>query len=110
MPDMTDSPLVHPVEYDSEGDTYRTTYDWASPIPLTTAVVEVVAEVEGVDPRDLGRLADGVDPEALDALLAPTRTAESRREGRVSFVFGDHRVTVHGTGDIEVGPAESESA
>lgn len=102
MPDVADSPLVGPVEYDPETDTYRSTYDWTSPVALTTAIVEVVAEVEDADPREVSRLVEGIDPEALDALFAPGPFARSRREGRVSFVFGGRRVTVHGTGVIEV--------
>lgn len=108
MPDLTDSPVEGPVEYDPEADTYRTRYEWASPVSLATAVIEVIAEIEDIDPRDVDRLTDGIDPEALDALFAPIPTAESRRKGWVSFVLGDHRVTVRGTGDIEVRPASSE--
>lgn len=104
MPDLTDSPVEGPVEYDPEADTYRTRYEWSSPVSLTTAVVEIIAEIEDVDPRDVDRLSHGIDPEALDALFAPIPTAESRHEGWVSFVLGGHRVTVYGTGEITVTP------
>lgn len=108
MPDLTDSPVEGPVEYDPEADTHRTRYEWSSPVSLSTAVIEVIAEVEGTDPRDVDRLSDGIDPEALDALFAPIPTATARHAGRVSFVLGAHRVTVRGTGDIEVSPASPE--
>lgn len=102
MPDLTETPLVRPVEFDAESDTYRTRYDWSSPVSLTTAVVELVAEIADTDPRHVDRLVTGVDPEALDAVFAPLPSAESRQEGSISFVLGDYRVTVRGTGDIEV--------
>lgn len=104
MNDLTGSPLVDPLEYDQETDTYRARYDWSCSVPLTTAVVEVVAEVVDVDPRDVSRLYPAVDPEALDSLFEPVPAAEDRREGQVSFVVDDHRVTVRGTGDIKVQP------
>lgn len=107
MPDVTSSPLVRPVEYDPESGAYRARYDWTSPVPLTTAIVEVIAEVDEVDSRDVSRVAAGVDPEALDALFAPSPIAESRREGEVSFVVGAHRVTVRGTGELEVRPTST---
>lgn len=106
MPDTTESPLADPVQYDPEAGTHRTRYDWESPVSLTTAIVEVVAEVDGVDPRDLDRLTEAVDPEALDAIFAPSPTGGARHQGRVSFVYAGHRVTVHGSGDIEVRPAD----
>lgn len=98
----TNSPLTAPVEFDPETGTHRARYDWASPVSLTTAIVEILAEVEDVDSRDVGRLYEAIDPEALDVLFHPSPIAEARREGQVSFVVDEHRVTVHGTGDIEV--------
>lgn len=104
MNETTNAPLTSPVTYDREAGTYRTRYDWASPVPLSTVVVEVVAEVAGIDPREVGRLHEAVDPEALDELFQPTPLAGARQDGEVSFVVDEHRVTVHGTGDLEVEP------
>lgn len=100
--ETTNAPLTAPVTYDQQAGTYRTRYDWASSVPLSTVIVEVVAEVAGIDPRDVGRLHQAVDPESLDGLFQPTPTAGVRRDGQVSFDLDDHRVTVHGTGVIEV--------
>lgn len=98
----TTAPLDGPVEYDPETGTYRTRYVWESPVSLTTALVEVLAAVEDVDPRDVGRLYSAVDPEALDRLFAPVATAGTREDGRVSFVVDGNRVTVDGTGAVTV--------
>lgn len=103
MPDVTESPLAGPVEHDPETDTHRARYEWSSPVPLTTAVVEVIAEVTDVDPREVTRLTYSVDPEALDSIFAPAPDSPHRRDGRLTFVLEGHRVTVHGTGEIEVG-------
>lgn len=59
----------------------------------TAAVLRAVAEREGSDPVDLPALYDAIDPDALDALFASTRTG-TIRSGSVSFEYAGYRVTV----------------
>lgn len=71
--------------------------------PIAEAVVTAVAEAEGVEPSALERpLTAVVDPDALEALFAPTADGRSRADGRVAFTYCGHRVVVDGAGDVDV--------
>lgn len=66
--------------------------DWSTESP-SVAVVDALAELEGVDPLELsttrvGRLTEHVDPEALDALVTETDGLA------VSVPVGDYRVEI----------------
>ena len=74
------------------------------------AVIQAVAAASGRSPvRDddqdrkepLEPLYDTVDPDALDALFAST-SCGSPVPGRVEFVYCGYRVSVDGTGRVEV--------
>ena len=70
--------------------------------PLSTAVVEAVADAKAVDPTELSQpLYSDVDPETLDDLFK-TDT------GRVTFHYHGYSVTVHATGDVDLDPLDSE--
>ncbi|WP_226007990.1 HalOD1 output domain-containing protein [Natrinema salinisoli] len=70
--------------------------------PPSLAVVEAVAAKNGVDPTDLEcRLADVIDPIALDKLFEPTSKHE-RRSGVVKFRFCERDVIVWADGNVEV--------
>ena len=71
------------------------------------AVVEAVAEAEGVRPEELcppeyETLHDVVDPQALDALFAPKANGIERSPGRISFEFCGHVVTVDADGTVSL--------
>lgn len=66
--------------------------------PITTAVVEAIAEVEGCDPTDLEQLHGAIDTDALDALFDDGRI----REGRLSFVYSGYEVTVTSDGVVGI--------
>ena len=68
------------------------------------AVVEAVAEAEGVNPVELSPpLYEVVDPDALDDLFAPT-TVNGRMDGEVRFSYVGYEVTVAGDGYVSVVP------
>lgn len=74
----------------------------SSSSPVTT-VVELVADREGTDPMELRPpLYDVIDPEALNALFAPTSRGRLRESGQVSFEYLGYDVTVRGDGDVSV--------
>lgn len=100
MTDLMGSPFTGPIEVDDAGH-YRVRYDWSSGVELTTAIVELLAEVREVDPDEIDRLAEAIDPDALNRLFVPMAGGD-RSRGSVSFHVGPHRVTVEGNGDIEV--------
>ena len=66
-------------------------------------VVDEVAEQKDVDPITLPPLHRAIDPDALDALFAPTPQTD-RMEGAVSFEYSGYEVTVHSHGYVETTP------
>lgn len=83
-------------------DTHITFYD-PQHDDVGSEIVLALAEVTGKDPTDLPRLAEDVDPEALDRLFAPCRGKNSRR-GSVQFATGDYDISVHSDGEIAIRP------
>lgn len=77
-----------------DGEDSAGTYD--EDATASEAVVAAVAEREGVDPVELPRLFESVDPDALDAIFA------DGRPGRVSFQYAGYDVTVCGTDQVTV--------
>ncbi len=77
---------------------------------LSIAVIEAVAEFEGISPTDVRPvLYELVDPDALDALFGPTRCGTPRAEGHVAFDYSEHDVTVYSDGRVEIeGIGESQ--
>lgn len=75
----------------------------------STAVVEAIAEREGVDPADLELpLYEAIDPDALDALFSPPGGNREPVSGRISFVYGGYNVEVAGDGEVTVTDREDE--
>jgi hypothetical protein len=73
---------------------------------ISRAVVEAVAEAEGVDSVELTPpLYEAVDPDALNRLFAATPSA-GRMEGRVSFRYNGYEVTVWGDGYVSIASRE----
>ena len=80
---------------------------------LSFAVIEAVAEREGIDPVDLTPpayepLYAVVDPEALDALFLARTNGTVRSPGSISFEFCDYDVTVTSEGDVTVSDLPSD--
>ena len=74
---------------------------------LSYAVIEAIAEREGVDateiePPEYEALYDVCNPEALDSLFAPREDGTPRGSGRVSFHFCGYAVTVTSDGTVTV--------
>lgn len=92
------------VDFEPETGTYRTTFDGEDVTP-STAVVETVAAVRGVDPMELDPLYEVVDPQALDRLVAP-RPPRRTGDCTVVFTYFDHEVTVRSPGIVRVRPLE----
>lgn len=80
--------------------------------PPSRAVLEAVADAEGVPPEELrpptcDPLHTAIDPEALDALFAEQVSGTPRMSGTVSFHYCGYRVTVTGDGTVTL---EEDSA
>lgn len=68
--------------------------------PPSEAVVERVANREGVHPLELDPLYEVIDPSALDALV---RTHEQKTSGlQITFVYHGYEVTVTAEGVVHV--------
>lgn len=63
--------------------------------PVSTQVVEAVAEMEDTDHTELSPLFDTIDPDALDTIV-------DENGGAVSFQYAGYAVKVRGTMDIVV--------
>lgn len=92
------------VDYEPETGAYRATFDSATVAP-STAVVEAMAAVRGVDPTELPPLFAVVDPQALDRLCA-RRVPDQEGDRTVVFSYLDHEVTVKSLGTIRIRPLE----
>jgi hypothetical protein len=73
--------------------------------PIGVAVAETVASDVGADALSLPPLAETIDPEALDDLVA----GPTDHETTVQFEYQDREVTVHGDGEVVVEPSTPES-
>jgi hypothetical protein len=75
-------------------------------------VLRKVADAEGEVPGDLDPpLFQVVDPDALDALFAPTAGDSERTTGMVRFEYLGYKVTVLADGSVTVrDPSDSASA
>lgn len=70
-------------------------------VSLTVKVVEKVAEQENVDPTELPPLADGINPDALDALFDPI-TNPGDSDVYVSFTYVGYTVYVYADCSVEL--------
>ena len=70
--------------------------------PLSSAVVDAIAEAEGVDVMEIDPLYEHIDPEALDKLFQPTPGGDDERVGRVTFRASGYRVEVTSTGRVHL--------
>ncbi|ADB59615.1 hypothetical protein Htur_0718 [Haloterrigena turkmenica DSM 5511] len=68
---------------------------------ISIAVVTAIAAKRGVEPTELPPLYESIDPDALDALFAPTRTGGPRR-GRLEFTYDGHAVVVECGSGLEI--------
>lgn len=70
--------------------------------PVTTTVVEAIAEAKGCDPTELEELHRAIDTDALDALF-DEGTPGHLRDGQLSFVYSGFEVTITSDGAVNLG-------
>lgn len=97
-------PLAEPLARDETTGEYTARYDWNSPVPLSTVLVELVADVIDADPERLSPLGRVADPEAIDALFASTGLHSGNHDAasRLAFRFEELHVTVEADGVIRL--------
>lgn len=80
---------------------YVASYDSAVRDP-SEVVVYALATLADTDPHALRPLHNSIDPDALDALFAPTIDGRPRTGGEVSFVHDGYGVAIDLDGEIRV--------
>lgn len=71
--------------------------------PLSSIVVDAVAEAAGMDPANLGTsLYEQIDPDALDNLFSDRHNGMPRGSGHVVFTLLGYEVTVYSDGNVVV--------
>lgn len=98
------------VEYDSEKGIYRSYYDWSSELPLTTVLIELITDIEGItakEPTIIDPIYTVIDPEGLNTLFTPIEESKQRHSGKINFTFYGYEITVHATGTIMLIPDSS---
>lgn len=75
--------------------------------PLSLRVTQAVTDAADISPEELTPLYQSIDPEALDSLFAPTYSETSRSKGLVQFIYADHEIIIHSTGDVDVNPIDA---
>ncbi len=82
-------------------------HDHESAADLTTTLVHALADVMGRDVTEIEwRLADSIDPDALDRVFSPPGSGTAGGDCHVAFVVEGYRVTVYGNGEIVITPPE----
>ena len=64
------------------------------------AVIEAVADAEGVEPTDLQPLYDVLDPDALDALFQPRSHGGRSSRGQIAFEYHGYEIHVDEDGQV----------
>lgn len=99
-------PLTEPLALDETTGEYVARYDWGSAVPLSTVLVELVADVTDGDPARLSPLGQVADPEAIDMLFASTGAYPGNQAvgSKLAFRFEDLHVTIEADGLIRLEP------
>jgi hypothetical protein len=106
---MSPEPTIFdPEEATPESDAGSIHSEWEPPERPSTAVVEAVQAVTGEELTEMPPLNDAIDPDALDAVLAP-RDARTQEFARVSFTYNGVRVRVDRENEIEIRSTAGES-
>jgi len=82
-------------------------HDHESAAELTTTLVHALADVMGRDVTEIEwRLADSIDPGALDRVFSAPGDGNAGGDRHVAFTVEGYRVTVYGNGEIVITPPE----
>lgn len=90
---------------DSETETYKVDFDIDERNP-STVVVTAISSINDIDPLELEKLNDHVDPDSLDSLFRPQRDGTPRGDGEVSFSFAGYEVSIRSHGEAVLAAIE----
>lgn len=84
---------------------YYVTHEFGGATKLSTTLVHALADVADVDVTQAEfRLADYVDPDALDRLFEPAGDATAELDGHLTFTVWGNQVTIYHDGHIVIAP------
>jgi hypothetical protein len=95
-------PSGREIEYDDRHGVYAVEWDGEELDSISYAIVELVAELEGVNPTDVVPLGEYVDTDALERLFEPSEQ-NGHPVGTVKFEYSGYTITIHG-GRITASP------
>ena len=84
-------------------ETIQNQYEWSA-IEPSTAVVKTVVLAANCGYQELSPLYEWIDPDALDAMIAPPLAQNTGTGASISFTYTGYFVTVHSTGAVHVAP------
>ncbi|MFB6166125.1 MAG: HalOD1 output domain-containing protein [Haloarculaceae archaeon] len=92
-----------PAGADEPEPAFETTYEYGDQIDgLTVTIVDGVATVRDVSPMEIvPRVAESVDPDALERIFRPLPDG-TRRRGSVTFYLVGCRITVDSEGVVRI--------
>lgn len=94
------------VQYNSETDSYRVSFDNEPDESISQAVISTVAVVSETNPVELPPLYSVIDSENLKKVITPTTPGPPQTDIHVSFPYYGHKITVHRYGIITVQPSD----
>lgn len=87
-----------------------TQYAVTEPRSVSLQILDLVAELEGVDPVQLRPpLHSSVDPDVLDAIVSETANGDER-SADVEFSYLGYRISISISGDPTISVTEDENA
>ena len=95
------------VYYDADRGTYHARHDGSEPI--ATTLVLAVSSVVDEDPYDLDLLAEHVDPDALNAMVAHWSGGHPGPDAAITFTYAGCSVTVSADGEVVIDPRDENA-
>lgn len=69
----------------------------------STLIIELIADLEGVDPAELSPpLYSVIDPDALDALFGSSTDDEPQTAGHVDFEYCGYEIRIQSDGEVAI--------
>lgn len=78
--------------------------------PISTTVVDAVADFHDVDPVEVPPLYRAIDPDALNSLFGRSPLGGNRFEGRITFELAECEVEVQSDRTVSVSALDVEVA
>lgn len=92
---------IESITYDEDSGTYHVVAEPGASVEPTAVIYWGIASIEDVNPVHLPPLAQWIDADRLNDLLAGSDSAV-REQVTISFTYDGYQITVHGTEEVTV--------